>query len=114
MVTLTEEQDKHYRSKYSRLLAEKSEAYQSGMLRAIAAAEALSDSVNEIGFDSETFAKVLASQHRTLQQNSMRAFVAFCGELAKFSEEGWYDGRNEASCKLASDIMQLPTYLPSV
>lgn len=114
MVTLTEEQEKTYRSKYSHLLAAKSEAYQSGMLRAIAAAEALSDAVNEIGFENETFAKVLASQHRTLQQSTMRAFVAFSGELARFDKEGWYDGRNEASCKLASDIMQLPTYLPNV
>ena len=82
--------------------------------RAIAAAQSLSNSVNEMGFDYETFAQVLASDHRTLQQNSMRAFIAFCQELAKSYETDFYDGRNEASCKLAAEIVKLPVYLPSV
>jgi hypothetical protein len=114
MFQVTEEQALQIRSKYSHLLAKKSEAYQAGAIRAIAAAQSLSNSVNEMGFDYETFAQVLASDHRTLQQNSMRAFIAFCQELAKSYETDFYDGRNEASCKLAAEIVKLPVYLPSV
>ena len=114
MFQLTDEQASHIRSKYSHILSTKSEAYQPGMIRAIAAAEALSNSVNEMGFDYETFAQVLGSDHRTLQQNTMRAFMAFCKELANHDEEEFYDARNEASCKLATEIVKLPNYLPHI
>ena len=114
MFQITDEQASHIRSKYSHILSTKSEAYQPGMIRAIAAAEALSNSVNEIGFDNETFAKVLGSDHRTLQQNTMRAFMAFAKTLAEHDEQDYYDARNEASCKLATAIMKLPHHLPHV
>lgn len=114
MFQVTEEQASHIRSKYSHILNKKGEAYQAGAIRAIAAAESLSNSVNEMGFDYETFAQVLGSDHRTLQQNTMRAFVAFCKELAKHDEEEFYDARNEASCKLAAEVVKLPVHLPHI
>ena len=114
MFQITDEQASRIRSKYSHILNQKSGAYQAGMIRAIAAAESFSNSVNEIGFDYETFAKVLGGDHRTLQQNSMRAFMAFAKTLAEHDEQGYHDGRNEASCKLATEIMKLPHYLPHV
>lgn len=114
MFQVTDEQASHIRSKYSHILNKKGEAYQASAIRAIAAAESLSNSVNEMGFDYETFAQVLGSDHRTLQQNTMRAFVAFCNELAKYDAEEFYDARNEASCKLATEIVKLPNYLPHI
>jgi len=114
MFKVTEEQEAHIRSKFSHILNKKSEAYQAAAIRAIAAAEAFSDSVNEIGFDNETFAEVLGSTHRTLQQGTMRAFVAFCNKLAEHEKDGYYDARNEASCKLAAEIKKLPSYLPTI
>lgn len=114
MFQVTPEEEQRIRNKYSHILNEKSEAYQAGAIRAIAAAEALSNSVNEMGFDNDTFAIVLASDHRTLQQNTMRAFMAFVGKLAEHDENDFYDGRNEASVKLATEIKQLPCYLPFV
>lgn len=114
MFKVTEEQQARIRSKYSHILNKKGEAYQAGAIRAIAAAEALSNSVNEIGFDYETFAQVLSCDHRTLQQNTMRAFMAFCKELAHSEEVEHYDERNKASCKLAAEIVKLPCYLPHI
>jgi hypothetical protein len=43
-------------------------------------------------------------QHRTLQQQIMGLFVSWCLELSKL-EPGQYDGRNEASVKLAQRIV---------
>lgn len=114
MLQITEEQANHIRSKYSHLLGQKGEAYQAGAIRAIAAAEALSNSVNEMGFDYETFAEVLGSDHRTLQQSTMRAFLAFCNKMAEHDTQGYHDQRNEASCKLATEVMKLTHYLPYI
>ena len=114
MFQITDEQSSHIRSKYSHILNQKGEAHQASAIRAIAAAESLSNSVNELGFDYETFAMVLGNDHRTLQQNTMRAFMAFAKILAEHNEQGYHDGRNEESCKLATEIMKLPHYLPNV
>lgn len=115
MTTLTDEQKQHLESKYSHLLSDMKPAYVSSALRAIAVAEAMDDGVNEVGFDHKTFAKVLASSHRTLQQSTMRAFMAFVAEMAEHDKEQYYDGRNEAACKLATSIMALPDrHLPNI
>ncbi|MBS1722560.1 MAG: hypothetical protein JSS66_06075 [Armatimonadetes bacterium] len=115
MTTLTDDQKRHLESKYSHLLSDMSEGYRSSALRAIAVAEALDNGVNEMGFDYKTFAKVLAGSHRTLQQSSMRAFMAFAAEMAEYDKEQYYDARNEAACKLATSIMALPDrHLPYV
>lgn len=114
MPQITKEQESHIKSKYSYILSTKSEAYQAGMIRAIAAAENLSEAVNEMGFDYETFATVLSSEHRTLQQSSMRAFIEFCKKLAENDAIGFYDERNKASCQLATRIIEMGACLPRV
>ena len=114
MFQITEEQEKRIESKYSHILNQKGSAYRPGAIRAIAAAESLSNSVNEMGFDYATFAQVLGSDHRTLQQNTMRAFLAFCNELAKWNEQEYYDDRNKASCQLAAEVVKIPVHLPHI
>ena len=78
------------------------------------AAECLTNAVNEIGFNNEAFAMVVACQHRTLQQSVMRALVAVANQLAANYSEGRYDLRNEAACKLAVEISKLESGLPFV
>ena len=61
------------------------------------AAEALTDAVNTMGWKPEKFAKGLAIQHRTLQQEVMRTFVATIHVMA--SDDYGYDDRNRGSTK---------------
>lgn len=69
-------------------------------------AKDLSTWVNK--FDSrperEALAKEMANDHPTLQQAKMRVFMAFVQEMA--SKE-YFDARNEASVKLARQIIAL-------
>lgn len=83
-------------------------------IRAIVAAESLASTVNELGFDEKAFAFALSNQHRTLQQNMMRAFLAFARQLADDYSNGNFDLRNEASCKLALEISKLDLGLPFI
>jgi hypothetical protein len=104
MVDITPKQESEIRSKYATLLNSKPPAYHAGMIRAAYAAELLSDSINEMGFEYEVFGTVLAQQHRTLQQDAMRAFMAFVKNLSHSYEENNYDGRNKSACELAFQI----------
>lgn len=71
-------------------------------------ADAVSNCVNSIGSQSEReLGKALAKDHRTLQQSKMRMFLAFCEEMAQYAKDGQTDLRNEASCKLAQEIIKL-------
>ncbi|MEI8281976.1 MAG: hypothetical protein WCG75_06195, partial [Armatimonadota bacterium] len=72
------------------------------------------DAVNELNFDSKSFAFAVGRQHRTLQQSTMRVFVAVASELAEAEASGNFDLRNEAACKLAVEITKLKTGLPFV
>ena len=56
--------------------------------------------VNTFGFDSETFAKTICRDHKTLQQSVMRLFIATIREMAKVQP----DERNEAAVELAKAI----------
>ncbi len=69
-------------------------------------AQSISSFVNVYagGKDMKECAKVLAKDHRSLQQMTMRLFMAFVEEMAVNSS----DGRNEASVTLAKAIMALP------
>lgn len=64
-------------------------------------ADSVSDMVNDFSFDHEALAKAMARDHNTLQQNYMRLFQAFVGEMAA---KTYSDGRNQASVQLAKDI----------
>ncbi len=57
------------------------------------------------GKDMKECAKALANDHRSLQQMTMRLFMAFIEEMAGNGS----DGRNEASVDLAKAILALPS-----
>lgn len=100
--------------RYAAFLSEVQPAQLQTAIRAIIAAETLASSVNELAFDEEGFAFALSNQHRTLQQNVMRAFLTFARQLADDYSNGDFDLRNEASCKLAVEICKLDLGLPFI
>ena len=57
--------------------------------------------VNDFGFEDEELAKSMANDHPTLQQSFMRMVVKF---IEKMADKSYYDGRNEASVKLAKEL----------
>ena len=68
------------------------------------AAEALADAVNSMGWDPKKFANGLAIQHRTLQQEVMRTFVAMIHIMA--SDSYGYDDRNRGSHEAAKKMVE--------
>ena len=56
-------------------------------------------------------AERMADDHPTLQQNYMRFFMLFCEEMAK---KTYTDARNEASVKMAKEIVKLNKGLPYI
>ena len=67
------------------------------------AAEALADAVNSMGWKPENFAKGLSIQHRTLQQEVMRTFVATIHVMA--SDSYGVDDRNRGSHETAKKMV---------
>lgn len=57
--------------------------------------------------DAQRFAKGIVNEHRTLQQSSMRFFMACIKEWSKCNEPGYFDPRNEATVKLSCAIVKL-------
>lgn len=57
--------------------------------------------VNDFGFQDEELAESMANDHPTLQQSFMRMVVQF---IEKMADKSYYDGRNEASVKLAKKL----------
>ena len=80
------------------------------------AAEALADAHNVMGFSNEKFAKGIALQHRTLQQELMKSFVAMVHVMA--SDEYGFDDRNrgshEAAKKMVASGILDEIYLPFI
>jgi hypothetical protein len=79
-------------------------------------AREFSDWVNGADHDDyKEFAEELVTRtHRTLQQNSMKVFVACIRKWAGL-EANWYDLRNEATVKLSKRIVELDNlYLPLI
>ncbi|MBR1378764.1 MAG: hypothetical protein IJ557_06530 [Bacteroidaceae bacterium] len=68
------------------------------------AAEALTDALNVMGWSPEKFAKAITVQHRTLQQELMRSFVATIRQMA--NDEYGYDDRNRGSHEAAKKMVQ--------
>ena len=73
--------------------------------RATKTALDLANAVNEMSFDVETFAQALRREHRSLQQNTMRAVVELLKQWAADADSGNYDLRNEDTVKLARDLL---------
>lgn len=57
--------------------------------------------VNAFGYDEETFADTICCGHKTLQQSTMRLFMATIRKMATVTP----DGRNENAVKLAKEIV---------
>lgn len=64
--------------------------------------------VNSFGYDAETFAKMIAAGHKTLQQSVMRLFIATIRKMAEVNP----DARNEATVELAKKILEIADDYP--
>lgn len=74
----------------------------------------LTSIVNSFTFPTEYFAERMMSEHRTLQQSTMRLFIAI---IREWSQQEYYDLRNEATIKLSKKIINAlddTDYLPFV
>lgn len=82
----------------------------------------LMSAVNIFGYESDNKASVVATfrmSHRTIQQCFVRLVILpILEHLGDCYNNGAYDGRNEASCRLAAKILAAlnedDTYLPYV
>lgn len=66
------------------------------------------DFVNVFGYDEKTFAQTICKGHKTLQQSTMRLFIATIREMAKVTP----DDRNAATVELARIISGLADEYP--
>ena len=64
----------------------------------------VSDMMNSMGFNPEEFCKEFTKEHRTLQQNFTRLCINWLCVCA--SDEYRYDGRNEASHRIAKALLE--------
>ncbi len=71
--------------------------------RAETLANDILDFVNAFGFDSETFATTICQGHKTLQQSTMRLFIATIRKMAEVRP----DDRNKATVELAKKIAEI-------
>lgn len=72
-------------------------------LKAEKMAGQLLEFVNSYGHDTDTFAKVIARGHKTLQQSVMRLFIDTIREMAEVTP----DDRNVETVKLAKEILKI-------
>jgi len=72
-------------------------------------ANVVSTFVNNFSHNPTELAKALHNDHRTLVQSMTGVFIKFFELLAQDYERGYYDARNEASCKLAAKIFKNTT-----
>jgi hypothetical protein len=79
------------------------------------AVEGLTGYVNNYGASYKLFAQYLMNEHRTLQQSTMRLFIA-C--IEEWSKQKYGDLRNEATLELSKKIMNAleneNTHLPLI
>jgi hypothetical protein len=73
--------------------------------RAREAAKNLADAVNEMSFDTASFADELLRQHRTIQQNTFGAIMATVKAWAGLTENR-YDLRNEFTVESSRKIVE--------
>ena len=75
--------------------------------------DAIFHSLNTLGSEKETIQSLVDAtkrQHRTLQQAFMRFVVALLKDMDERYKSGQYDLRNEASVKLAREIVEKVPY----
>lgn len=68
-------------------------------------ARVISDAVNNLMLDENELGRLLARDHRTLVANKFRVLLSFILALAEDYKQGNYDARNEAACRMASQIV---------
>ncbi len=73
--------------------------------RAREAARNLADALNEMGFDTDSFADELLRQHRTLQQTAFGTFLAVIDKWAGL-ESNPFDARNEFTVEQSRTIVE--------
>jgi phosphoenolpyruvate-protein kinase (PTS system EI component) len=93
----------------------KDEAYNKGEK----IAKDLSDALNSMTFDEEVvkgFVKGITTQHRTLQQSSMRAMFAVMYQFSKMCESGHFDARNKDTVEFCKRVIDdnRDLYLPFI
>lgn len=64
--------------------------------------------VNSYGVDEKTFAETICRGHRTLQQSTMRLFIATIRRMA----ENGTDDRNQRAVELAKKISEIADDYP--
>ena len=69
------------------------------------AADDLSNAMNSSTFDAVEFAQQVRRDHRTLQQNTMRAVLELLKQWAEDAETGHFDARNEATVKASQAVV---------
>ena len=75
--------------------------------KAAQVADALSSAGNQARFrDMNEILEAVSRLHRTEKQNLGSLVFALVGEWARDYESRNFDGRNEATCKRASDMIQ--------
>lgn len=82
-------------------------------------ANKFADFMNVIGrAEQEAFVeKLCRGTHRTLQQSAFSTFLSCIKEWAGMYEEGCYDLRNEATCRMSAEIIKQfdgDTYIPFI
>lgn len=66
------------------------------------------DFVNVFGFDADKFAETICQGHKTLQQSTMRLFIATIRKMAEVRT----DDRNRATVELAKKITEIADGYP--
>jgi hypothetical protein len=82
-------------------------------------ANKFADFVNVMGrAEQDAFVETLCrGTHRTLQQSAFSTFMACIRTWAEMYEEGCYDLRNEATCRMSAEIIKQfggDTYVPFI
>lgn len=104
---LVKEEDNEKYKEMQRLLSESAEEAFKQPTKAEDVAELLTDSVNSSMFENQDFARVITQRtHRTLQQSTMRAFIACVDNWADMHDSGMYDLRNESTVKASKKIRE--------
>jgi len=73
--------------------------------------------INNMGHNKEFLAKIFTDQHPTIQQSLFGVIVIAIKKWAEDCDKGWYDLRNEATCKACKKIVETfgkEFYLPFV
>jgi hypothetical protein len=72
--------------------------------KATEAAGIVMDGVNRHSFSADQLAEAFLNHHRTLQQGFTRVVLAYLQKQAEMYEKGYYDLRNEDTCKWAKKL----------